>query len=108
MNPFLKKLNFQIEKGIYQINRVTPVQVWYLILLLTIVGSVFNSSYFGPEIHSAFAFLWLFALIMVIFRDDGPPETNGDSYVGLIFGTLLVMVFIVLVVTSVLHYAPFK
>lgn len=108
MNPFLKKLNIGIENWFYQINRVTPVQLWYLILLLTILGSVFMSSYFGPEINSAFAFLWLFALVMVIVKDDGPPKTDGGSYLGLFFGGLLVLVFIVLAVTSILHYVPFN
>lgn len=107
MSPFLKKLNNEIEKGFYQINRVTPVQVWYVILLLTILGSVFMSSHFGPEINSAFAFLWLFALVMVIVKDDGPPKTDDSSYFGLFFGAFLVLVFIVLFVTSILHYVPF-
>jgi hypothetical protein len=106
MSSFLKKLSIEIEKGFYEINRVTPVQVWYLILLLTILGSVFFSSSFGPEVNSTFAFLWLFALVMVIFKGDGPPKTDGDSYIGLFFGVLLVSVFIVLVITSVLHYFP--
>ena len=100
MNPLLK-LSIKIEKLLTQINHSLPVRAWYAILLLTILGSVFFSNYFGPEINSAFAILWLFALIIVIFEEVKPSQ---NSYLVLILASLLFLVFVVLVSSSILRY----
>gem|GEM_PF-6131390 len=75
-----------------------------LYMLLTILGSVFFSNYFGPEINGAFSFLWLFSLIVVTFGEPRAPNDHGASYLGLFLGTFLFLVFMVLLITSILHY----
>lgn len=100
MNPLLK-LSAKIEEWLIQINHTVPARAWYTILLLTILGVVFLSSYLGPQLSGYIIFLWLFSLAIVIFDEIKPAK---DSYLGLIFAILLLLVFSVLVVSSILRY----
>jgi len=101
MNPLLK-LSVKIEKLLTGINQALPAWAWYTILFLTILGSVFFSNYFGPEINSAFVFIWCFSIIIQIFADSDP--SSKTSYLGLFFGAFLFLVFMVLLIRSILYY----